>query len=66
MCSFRQDWFNKRLKQLLFGLASQEGSLSAIHDTTDGGGMSLMRGVADPGGTSYSLDDSVQNVDMMQ
>lgn len=62
-----QDWFNKRLKQLVFDLATQEGASAALHIATDGGGMSIIRGEADIGSTpGYSDDPEVQNVDMMQ
>ena len=63
-----QDWFNKKLKQLVFDLANQEGASSSIHISTDGGGMSMMRGVVEAGSISgYSMDDPErQNIDLMQ
>ena len=63
-----QDWFNKRLKQLVFDLGNQEGASSTIKLATDGGGMSLARGVADDGPmTGYPVDDpEVRDVDLMQ
>ena len=63
-----QDWFNKKLKQLVFDLANREGASSSIHIATDGGGMSMMRGVAEAGSISgYSMDDPErQNIDLMQ
>ena len=52
----------------MFDLASQEGaSAAAPYITSDGGGMSIMRGEAEVGSTpGYSDDPEVPNVDMMQ
>ena len=63
-----QDWFNKKLKQLVFDLANQEGASSSIHIATDGGGMSVMRGVTEAGPISgFPMDDPErQNIDLMQ
>ena len=68
MSSSLQDWFNKRLKQLVFDLGNQEGASSTIQLATDGGSMSLARGVADEGPlTGYPVDDpEVRDVDLMQ
>lgn len=65
---YMQDWFNKKLKQLVFDLANQEGASSSVHIATDGGGMSVMRGVAEAGPISgYPMDDPErQNIDFMQ
>ena len=52
----------------MFDLGNQEGASSSIKLATDGGSMSLARGVADEGPmTGYPVDDpEVRDVDLMQ